>query len=255
MKNHTLLILLLGVYLIYACDRETNAIFPTEITQHSQVSDSIFEILLNDAKLICLDYYTNEEMEEIEEIEFEEYHYAQILAALQFVYIDSLSSAALSIKKYDVHALCHEQLHKSYITIDTTNQNIQSWKQYGFSDNLNLDLLIDEYDLQLDSLEKDLYEVYSPVGINQEVLSLKLKQFPFIYEAQSANCIGDGSHIELAYLSPEFIHLIYSYGWGDCLSGCINRHYWEFGIYGSGEIELLSESGKQLPHKKESSQK
>ncbi|NOU61031.1 hypothetical protein [Marinifilum caeruleilacunae] len=247
MRNRMLFILLLGVYLFYACDSETTANFPTEIIQDSRVSDSIFEILLDDAKLICMDYYTNEEMEEIEEIEFKEYHYAQILAALQFVYVDSVSTASLDIRKYDVHALCHEQLRKSYITVDTSSQNILSWKEYGFSDQLKLDLLIDDYDLQLDSLGKDRYAVHASTGINQEVLALELKQFPFIYEAQSANCIGDGSQIELAYFSPDFIHLIYSYGWGDCPSGCINRHYWELGIYGSGAIELLSESGKELP--------
>lgn len=247
MKNRVLLILLFGVYLFYACDSETTANFPTQIIQDSRVSDSIFEILLDDARLICMDYYTNEEMEELEGIEFKEYHVAPILAALQTVYLDSVSTASMDIKKYDVHALCPEQIHKSYIKIDTTSENFNSWKNYDFSDNLNLDLLIDEYDLQLDSIGKDSYVVKTPIGINHESLSRELAKFPFILEANSANCIGDGSHIELIYLSPDFIHLIYSYGWGDCPSGCINRHYWELGIYGSGAIEFMGESGKDLP--------
>jgi hypothetical protein len=247
MKNRVLFILLFGVYLFYACDSETTANFPTQITQDCRVSDSIFEILLDDAKLICMDFYTNEDMDELTEIEFKEYHFAPILAALQIVYLDSVSTASLDIKKYDVHALCPEQLHNSHIIVDTTSINIQSWKEYGFSDNLNLDLLIDEYNLQLDSIGKENYTVRTPIGINQDVLSQELAKFPFIYESQSANCIGDGSHIEIVYFSSDFIHLIYSYGWGNCPSGCMNRHYWELGIYGSGAIELLAESGKELP--------
>ena len=247
MKNCVLFILLFGVYIFYACDRETAINFPTQVIQDSRVSDSIFEILLDDAKLICMDYYTNQEMKELSEIKLKEYHFAPIFAALQTVYLDSVSTASLDIKKYDVHALCPEQLHQTYITIDTTNENFNSWKAYGFSDNLNFDLLIDEYDLQLDSIREKQYLVHTTKGINQEALSKELKKFPFILKAQAVNCIGDGSHIELAYFSPDFIHLIYSYGWGDCPSGCINRHYWELGIYGSGTIELLSESGKELP--------
>lgn len=247
MKNRVLSILLFGVYLLYACDSDNAANFPTEIIQDSRVSDSIFEILLNDAKLICMDFYTNQEMEELSEIEFKEYHFAPILAALQTVYLDSVSIASSDIRKYDVHALCPEQLHKARITIDTTSENFTSWKTYGFSDNLSLDLLIDEYDLQLDSIRETQYLVHTNTGINQESLARELRKFKFIKKAQAANCIGDGPHIEIVYFNPDFIQLIYSYGWGDCPSGCINRHYWELGVYGSGVIELLSESGKELP--------
>lgn len=247
MKNRVLSILLFGVYLLYACDSETTEIFPTQIIQDSRVSDSIFEILLDDAKLICMDFYTNQEMEELSEIELKEYHFAPILAALQIVYLDSISTASSDIRKYNVHALCPKKLHKTSITIDTTNENFNSWKTYGFTDNLKLDLLIDEYDLQLDSIRADQYLVHTETGINQESLARELVKFPFIKKAKAANCIGDGSQIEIIYFNPDFIQLIYSYGWGDCPSGCINRHYWELGIYGSGLIELLSESGKELP--------
>jgi hypothetical protein len=247
MKNRMLYMLLFGVYLFYACDSDTAENFPTQVIQDSRVSDSIFEILLDDAKLICMDFYTNQEMEELSEIEFKEYHFAPILAALQTVYLDSISTASSDIRKYNVHALCPEKLHKTRISIDTTNENFNSWKSYGFSDNLSLDLLINEYDLQLDSIRETQYMVHTGTGINQESLASELKKFTFIKKAQAANCIGDGSHIEIIYFNPDFIQLIYSYGWGDCPSGCTNRHYWELGIYGSGLIELLSESGKELP--------
>jgi len=247
MKYRNLLILIIGTCLLFACDSETTADFPTQIIQDSRVSDSIFEILLDDAKLMCINYYTNEEMEELRNIDIQEIHIAPILAALQMVYIDSISVPALEIKKYDVHSLCKDQLYNSYIWIDTLSLYPINWYQYGFSNYLELDQIIDRYDLKLDSLEKGSYLVYSLDGINQLALANQLRNFPFILGSEAFNCGGDGSQIEISSLSSDYIHLIYSYGWGDCYSGCINRHYWELGIHGSGLIEILTESGEDLP--------
>ncbi|MGQ1910229.1 hypothetical protein ACT3CE_10600 [Marinifilum sp. RC60d5] len=249
MKNRILLILIVGTCFFYACDSETTADFPTQIIQDSHISDSIFNILLDDAKLICMDYYTNEEMVEIQNIEFKESHIAPILAALQIVYIDSVSFPALAIKEYDIHALCHQQLYHSSIEIDTSSLYLKNWNRYGFSDHLELDQIIDRFDLTLDSIYKEYYSVNSLDGINHLALANQLKKFSFIKNAESSNCIGDGSHIEILFFEADYIHLIYSYGWGDCLSGCINRHYWELGIHGTGLVEIIDESGKDLPKK------
>ena len=248
MKNRVLCILLFLAYILYACDSEPTADFPTQIIQHSEINDSIFEILLDDAHLICLDFYTNEGMQELQNIEIRESHVAPILSALQTVYADSVTTAALDIRKYNVHALCPEQIHKINITVDTTSSLIKSWRNFGFTDNLNLDLLIDEYDLQLDSTGINSYLLSSANELNQEALAKKISEFPDILQAQAFNCDADGSQIEIIYFSPDYIQLVYSYGWGECESGCIHRHYWELGIYGNGFVELISESGKALPN-------
>ena len=39
----------------------------------------------------------------------------------------------------------------------------------------------------------------------------------------------------------------YEVGWGDCPSGCIDRHHWTFSVTRDGAVTLLSESGPSLP--------
>jgi hypothetical protein len=36
-------------------------------------------------------------------------------------------------------------------------------------------------------------------------------------------------------------------GWGDCPSGCIDRHRWVFGVARTGEVALQSETGDDVP--------
>lgn len=36
-------------------------------------------------------------------------------------------------------------------------------------------------------------------------------------------------------------------GWGDCPSGCINRHTWTYDVTADGQVSLESEAGDALP--------
>jgi hypothetical protein len=40
---------------------------------------------------------------------------------------------------------------------------------------------------------------------------------------------GDGNNIEATF-SNDTTHIVFSRGWGDCPSGCISHHYWEFSV-------------------------
>ncbi|PCH67183.1 MAG: hypothetical protein COC06_11625 [Bacteroidales bacterium] len=230
-----------------ACDGETIIDFPTDIIQDSRVSDSTFQILLNDAKLLCLNLYLNEESKEINDIEIDESHVGPVITALQMVFLDSLLQSTSEIRQYKIHTLCPIQLHEGVLTSDTINTHINSWYLNGFSAHRILDNYIYQYNIKLDSIGNNKYRYHSEIGINHLALSSALMKIPFIVDASSTSCIGDGSQIEIIDYTSDYIHLIYSYGWGDCPSGCIYRHYWELGIYGSGIIELIAESGKDLP--------
>jgi hypothetical protein len=37
-------------------------------------------------------------------------------------------------------------------------------------------------------------------------------------------------------------------GWGDCPSGCIDRHVWTFDVDATGGVTLVSESGDEVPN-------
>ncbi len=36
-------------------------------------------------------------------------------------------------------------------------------------------------------------------------------------------------------------------GWGDCLSGCIDRHRWTYAVSSDGAVTLIEESGSPVP--------
>lgn len=230
-----------------ACDGETTINFPTDIIQESRVSDSTFQILLDDAKLLCLNLYLNDESRELTDIEIDESHVGPVIAAIQMVFLDSLLQSTQEIREYQIHTLCPIQLHEGILKSDTINTYINSWYQNGFSTHGLIDNYIYQYGINLDSIGKNQYKYKSEVGINHMALASELKKLPFVLDAKSSSCIGDGSQIEIIDYTSDYIHLIYSYGWGDCPAGCTKRHYWEFGVYGSGIVELIAESGNKLP--------
>jgi len=242
-----LLVSFLAIVFFPACDGESNTDFPTDIIQNSGISDSIFQILLDDAKLLCLNLYMNEESRELNDIEINKSHIGPVISALQMVYSDTLLQATRNIRKYQIHALCQTQLHKGMLIADSSNTQINSWFHDGFSGHSLLDDLIYQYEIKLDSIGNNRYTYRTESGINYIALASELKKIPFILDAKPSSCIGDGSQIEIITYNSDFIHLIYSYGWEDCPSGCIHRHYWELGVYGSGFIETITESGKDLP--------
>lgn len=38
-------------------------------------------------------------------------------------------------------------------------------------------------------------------------------------------------------LTPDYVELIYSHGWGDCPSGCIYRKFYNFKVYNDCSVE------------------
>ncbi len=58
--------------------------------------------------------------------------------------------------------------------------------------------------------------------------------------AEPNHLLGDGSDIQASL--PDYT---FSLGWGDCLSGCIYRHYWQFTVI-DGSVTLVSEYGDPL---------
>lgn len=248
MKTYLLLFFSFFTFAFFpSCDSESTKNFPTEVLQHSDISDSLFSILLDDTKLLCLNIYAIEERKEINNIEIIDSHLGPIIAALQMVQMDSLLPAAAAIRKYDIHTLCPIHLHQGTLEADSTSKEIKSWLHNTYTNNAFLDELIYQNYITIDSLSPILYKYYSKVGLNNTVFAAKLKQLPFIIDAKATSCTGDGSQIEIIDHSNDFIHFIFSYGWDDCPSGCIKRHYWEIGVYGSGIVELIDELGDKLP--------
>jgi len=46
---------------------------------------------------------------------------------------------------------------------------------------------------------------------------------------------------------PGGFQVVMTVGWGDCPSGCINKHIWTFAVTPAGEVGLIGEEGDGLP--------
>jgi hypothetical protein len=58
--------------------------------------------------------------------------------------------------------------------------------------------------------------------------------------------IGASKWWEATALADGGYQVTITIGWGDCPSGCINEHVWDFEVSADGEVTLLGESGDPI---------
>jgi hypothetical protein len=63
---------------------------------------------------------------------------------------------------------------------------------------------------------------------------------------KDANLIGGCCFWEATAANNQF-QVIFEVGWGDCQSGCIDRHRWTYTVTRDGGVELVAESGSPVP--------
>jgi hypothetical protein len=64
--------------------------------------------------------------------------------------------------------------------------------------------------------------------------------------ALTPDVIGASRWWEATALAGGGYHVTITIGWGDCPSGCINEHVWDFEVSADGEVTLLGESGDPI---------
>ncbi len=86
--------------------------------------------------------------------------------------------------------------------------------------------------------------VDSPEAAAQLVIS----QDPLFsaFGPQDPNLIGQCCWYEATESGDGYEVLIHA-GWGDCPSGCINKHEWTFAVSRDGAVELTGETGDPIP--------
>lgn len=100
------------------------------------------------------------------------------------------------------------------------------------SGNNTVDSLPYQFNLSIESFgpfgtDSDLLSIRSPEGLNIFALANTLKTIPGIAIAESGCCIGDGNDLDVTETDNGY-KVVCSYGFGDCLSGCINGPLLDF---------------------------
>ncbi len=136
------------------------------------------------------------------------------------------------------------------IGVDTTFAWVKMWKNDSLlTGNLKVDSLTTNYQLSFYGFYNWPWSVsfilQAAQPINILALSQRFKGIDGVKEVYPDGIIGDGSNIA-ASITDNYVQLDYSYGFGDCPSGCISRHYWHFRVYYTGTVEYIGESGDSL---------
>lgn len=173
-----------------------------------------------------------------------------IMNALLAVYNATILPARNTVVSLNIHTFPNLTLSNVYVTADSN----QTWMQQlhnnvvptGYT---TLDSLMDKYNLHLiqyhDNYHINLYHritFKSDSNLNISALSNLFETLNGVAYSDPNNGCCDGDNIQCV-IYPSFVRLVYSKGWNDCPSGCINRHYWEFKVYYDCSVEFIGEYG------------
>jgi hypothetical protein len=175
---------------------------------------------------------------------------AAYLNALLAVYnATSLPERDSVISIYKIHRK-NEDLNTPLLTVDTNYQWTKNLRTNVIpTGNIVVDSLMSRYYLQKSSYKTlgwsfsyHLLVLKTDTNSNLKALNDIWKTVPGVFNAQPNYVFLDGNKIEDVY-NVNFIDLIYSRGWDDCPSGCINRRFWEFRVYNNCNVEFLGSYG------------
>ncbi len=153
----------------------------------------------------------------------------------------------------NIHTFPHPTLNSLIVAADSTLQWMQRLK-LGIipTGNSELDSLLLLYQLNLESYQDfgnflTYHMVVFETESNYNLLPLAslFANIPGVEFAHPNTFAGDGNNIwDSVY--TDHVELIYSYGWGDCPSGCTSRRFWKFNVYPDCSVEYLGSYGDPL---------
>lgn len=158
------------------------------------------------------------------------------LQAIQAVY-DLHSPQSDSIfNLYKIHMYSFYSLNKIHIYADSGSIEIRNLTKKLPTGDLTFDSIMNLFQFQsIDTgfRHPNLYfvstNIETPLSLNMIPILNKINQLPFILSATNNVFGGTGSIIQYYKENNEDI-LKFSYGFGDCPSGCTDYYVWEFKI-------------------------
>ena len=254
MKPLKILIPLLLITFLQNCDTVETNNDNNQMTSgdDSSIPDSMKKLIKEDAALLTLrevylDSSKKENLVILPQNSFESYYRG-------FVHIynaQTLPARDSVIEIHRIQAFPNPATHSIIIAVDSTKDWVAAWKNgERLTGNPPIDEIMEAYDLQIDKYYSwptfHAAVLFSPEAINIFALSKLFGSIDGVIFAEPNGYIGDGNNIE-GKINSNYVEYIFSYGWGDCPSGCINRHYWLFQVKFDGTVIFINNYGDSLP--------
>jgi len=154
---------------------------------------------------------------------------------------------------YNVHARTPVEPREIIVSVDTTAPWIEAWRnETTETDDEEVDALLEEFSFILteyneleSTLPTAMATLRSDSAINGYAVGAHFEELNYI-ESAGPDGVTDGSDIGVLFFDDHLL-FTFDYGFGDCPSGCINRHIWYFRVFMDGSVEFVEEEGDPLP--------
>ena len=232
-----------------------NLTFSQIIESSCVTSDSIRQTYLEDAERMTIRKMYRQNLVYIDSIKIPQSHSDSILNALIAVYnATTLPARDTVVNMFSIHTFTNPITRNISIAADSTLPWMQQLETGNIpTGNEFIDSLISEYSLSIQSYDyfSNAFPWHTVVltsvnNLNLPPLATKFAEIDGVYFSQPDSYYGDGNDISDS-IYTDHIELIYSYGWGDCPSGCKARRFWKFNVYDDCSVEFIESFGTQLP--------
>ncbi len=176
----------------------------------------------------------------------------RILNALIAIYnVPNIPERDEVIDDFDLHTQIIPSLKFFFVKADPNEiwiQNIQN--DIIPTGNNKIDSLSNVFGLSIDSYNSfGNSEIYHSVtfksnsNLNLKPLSVLFTTVSGVFSSDLKNDVATGVFDSIGVsLTPNYVELIYSHGWGDCPSGCMYRKFYNFKVYNDCSVEFVGTS-------------
>ncbi|MEJ2205052.1 MAG: hypothetical protein P8170_13205 [Gemmatimonadota bacterium] len=155
------------------------------------------------------------------------------------------------IDVYRIHTFPRPELHQFVLTVDESVPWVSEWRLgRHITGNQQVDSLMARYEADLVSYRSSgagegfvLLEAGLP--LNVQGLGARFEAVTGVLESYPNTRGGDGADIVLEDSSAGWL-LTFSVGWGDCIAGCTERHFWKFSVREDGAVQYVDGWGSDL---------
>lgn len=243
------------VEIILVCIFCSGLVLSQNVNSSCDAPDSIRNLYRMDAaRLVVRDYYDSGSPY-MDSIVIQEDDIEEMLDGLIALYnAEGLPSKDTVMNFLNIHSWPTPNVRSFNVGIDTTAPYLQNLHD-GISPcgNSTIDSLMDLYELNI-----CYYSTWSGITsfhsislcsenyLNMEHLIAAFDTISGVFSAEPSGTIGSGNDIEAQKYS-DYISFKFTYGWGDCPSGCINHRYWYFRVYDDCSVVFWGASGNIMP--------
>lgn len=215
----------------------------------NRISDSIKTLYKTDASILALrimiaDTFARDNIAEINENLIDE-----IYRGLICIYnLKNYRSINVFVDNFKIHAREDPSLTRLIVVVDTTKEWTRAWiNGQRLTGNQQIDDLILTYDLQLGErwYFSNYHTLISSKPLNLLALKNFFKKIDGVLDAGPDGLIGDGNDIVFNYSRANKIYT-FVIGWGDCLAGCMFKHYWEVAVTPDERVRFIKQYGDPI---------